>query len=415
MLVIASRTVIGGTGSPANPLAVLAVYQSLGIVPVGALTPHGGMTQGAVYRPRDAEHTVLHAVIREHLETFLHEAATRTDGPGLPRFVEEEFRAFLRCGVLAHGFARLRCDGCGLDRLLPFPHPTPPPTDAEVARLLTTIRARILRRLRRHGLGPDAEGSGPDPVAEESPVLAGLSSASVQGRVALGPRAGARSLALGRDPEAEWVTSGGPRHADVEGFDLHANVAVRGEDHERREQLCRYLLRPAVAHDRLRLTEDGCIVLELKRPWQDGTSHLVFEPLDLLARLAALTPRPRINLILYHGVLAPNSRVRAAVVTFGTPAAVTRAAPTATDVSRGTSIPGERATAEPDAARRGWTWAQLMRRAFDLDAQACPNCGGRLQLIATIVDPRTIRALLLSLGVRAEVAERAPPVFGAPA
>ena len=84
------------------------------------MTPHVGMAQGAVYRPRDAEHTVLHAVIREHLETFLHEAATRTDGPGLPRFVEEEFRAFLRCGVLAHGFARLRCDGCGLDRLLPF-------------------------------------------------------------------------------------------------------------------------------------------------------------------------------------------------------------------------------------------------------------------------------------------------------
>jgi len=108
---------------------------------------------------------------------------------------------------------------------------------------LTTIRARILRRLRRRGLDPDAEGSRPDPVAEESPVLAGLSSASVQGRVALGPRAGARSLALGRDPDAEWVTSGGPRHAHVEGFDLHANVAVRGEDRERREQLCRYLLK----------------------------------------------------------------------------------------------------------------------------------------------------------------------------
>ena len=199
----------------------------------------------------------------------------------------------------------------------------------------------------------------------------------MQGRVALGPRAGARSLALGRDPEAEWVTSGGPRHAHVEGFDLHANVAVRGEDRERREQLCRYLLRPAVAQDRLRLTEDGRIVLELKRPWQDGTSHLVFEPLDLLARLAALTPRPRINLIIYHGVLAPNARVRAAVVAFGGPAAVTPA-PNATDVSRGTGIPGEHGTAEPDAVRRGWTWAQLMRRAFEhaFNCTAHPRCGG---------------------------------------
>ena len=63
---------------------------------------------------------MLHAVIAEHLEAFLSEAADRPDGPGLPRFVEDEFRAFLRCGVLAHGFARLRCEGCGLDRLLPF-------------------------------------------------------------------------------------------------------------------------------------------------------------------------------------------------------------------------------------------------------------------------------------------------------
>ena len=311
-------------------------------------------------------------------------------------------------------------------------HPTPPPTDVEVARLLTTIRAGILRWLGRRGLGPEAEGSRVDPVAEESPVLAGLSSASVQGRVALGPRAGARSLALGRDPEAEWVTSGGPRHAHIEGFDLHANVAVRGEDWEGREQLCRYLLRPAVAQDRLRRTEDGRIVLELKRPWQDGTSHLVFEPLDLLARLAALTPRPRINLIVYHGVLAPNARWRAGVVTFGTRAAVTPApaaagsapAPfTASDRPRGSS--SEERGAAGDAAHRGWSWAQLMRRAFDLDVQACPHCGGRLRLIATSVDPRTIRALLLSLSVRAQVTDRAPPAlpplaggtaaFGAPA
>jgi hypothetical protein len=99
-------------------------------------------------------------------------------------------------------------------------------------------------------------------------------------------------MALGRDPEAQWVSSGGPRHAHLDGFDLHGNVAVDGQDRQRLEQLCRYVLRPAVAQDRLRLSEDGRVVLELKATWSDGTSHLVFDPLDLLARLAALVPRP---------------------------------------------------------------------------------------------------------------------------
>jgi hypothetical protein len=72
------------------------------------------------YQPRDTEHSVLHAVIREHLEPFLREGSDRGDGPGLPRFVEQEFREFLTCGVLAHGFRRLRCPDCAFERLLPF-------------------------------------------------------------------------------------------------------------------------------------------------------------------------------------------------------------------------------------------------------------------------------------------------------
>ena len=72
------------------------------------------------YRPRDTERGVLHTVVRAHLETFLQEAAQRADGASLPRFVEQEFRQFLTCGVLAHGFARLRCDTCALERLVPF-------------------------------------------------------------------------------------------------------------------------------------------------------------------------------------------------------------------------------------------------------------------------------------------------------
>ena len=66
-------------------------------------------SQGVVYR-----------VVRDHLETFRERAAGLRAGEGLPRFVEQEFRESLRCGCLAGGFARFRCDDCGFDRLVPF-------------------------------------------------------------------------------------------------------------------------------------------------------------------------------------------------------------------------------------------------------------------------------------------------------
>ena len=74
----------------------------------------------ADYRPRDAEHAVLYRVIAEHLEAFLETARRHIDGASLPAFVEQEFRDFLTCGVLTHGFARLRCSDCALERLVPF-------------------------------------------------------------------------------------------------------------------------------------------------------------------------------------------------------------------------------------------------------------------------------------------------------
>ena len=72
------------------------------------------------YAPRRPGEGALYQVVRDHFETFRAQAATLRDGEGLPAFVEEEFRAFLRCGWLAGGFARFRCTGCGLDRLVAF-------------------------------------------------------------------------------------------------------------------------------------------------------------------------------------------------------------------------------------------------------------------------------------------------------
>jgi hypothetical protein len=76
--------------------------------------------QRAVYRSRDAEHTVLLQVVAEHLEAFLGAVAEAGDGAGLPQFVEREFRKFLTCGVFEHGAARFRCEGCARKHLVPF-------------------------------------------------------------------------------------------------------------------------------------------------------------------------------------------------------------------------------------------------------------------------------------------------------
>lgn len=127
------------------------------------------------------------------------------------------------------------------------------------------------------------------------------------------PRAGqlsAPDLDRGQGSDAPWALSGGPRHAHIAGFDLHANVAVRPPIARAWNSSGGIFLRLAVAQDRLRLLDDGRVVLTLKTTWADGTHHLVFEPLELLEKLAAITLRPRINLVLYYGVVAPHARWR---------------------------------------------------------------------------------------------------------
>ena len=92
-------------------------------------------------------------------------------------------------------------------------------------------------------------------MAEEAPVLAGLAAASVQGRVALGSRAGARvrrggaSLAAGTDPPGLR-----PCQARHNGFDLHAALCACRQASGTASSVCRYASRPPIAQDRLELT-----------------------------------------------------------------------------------------------------------------------------------------------------------------
>jgi hypothetical protein len=336
---------------------------------------------------------VLRVYTRALRDVYRRDARTRGIAGGQTGMVTAVPRAGGALNVNVH-FHTLVLDGVFTDDPeggLTF-HPAPGPSDAEVAAALATIRQRVQRLLVRHGLEPGDEATGPaDRLADESPVLAGIVGASVQGRVALGQRAGTRVRRLGDARDTEAVTSRGPRQAHLEGFDLHANVWVSGSDRAGLEHLCRYILRPPFAQERLRLRSDGRIALELKTAWHDGTRELVFEPLELLERLAAMTPRPETNLLICHGLLAARARWRARVVAYG------RVAPEPTALA-----PPLVAGAEGTKAKTGspaWTWAALMHRAFALDVLACANCGGRLRLIATLHDPVVIRKLLAHLNM----------------
>ncbi len=88
---------------------------------------------------------------------------------------------------------------------------------------------------------------------------------------------------------------------------MRPGVATKAHQRKKLERLCRYIARPAVSEKRLSLTGQGKVRYELKTPYRDGTTHIIFEPLDFIAKLAALVPKPRFNLTRFHGVFAPNS------------------------------------------------------------------------------------------------------------
>ena len=133
--------------------------------------------------------------------------------------------------------------------------------------------------------------------------------------IAVGPQQGRKAFMIRTIRPLESPDPGLERVAKANGFSLHAGVSCEGNQKDKRERLCRYISRPAVAVPRLSLSSTGKVVYTLKTPYRDGTTQVAFDrgghpPVDFIARLAALVPRPRVNLTRYHGVLAPNHRCR---------------------------------------------------------------------------------------------------------
>jgi hypothetical protein len=277
---------------------------------------------------------------------------------GLPRYVERDFTRYLECGVLAHGFARVRCESCKdellvafsckgrgvcpscnakrahvtavhlVERVLPHvlravfalqrrrarrqglcggqagavsfvqffgsalqvtPHfhslvpdgvfvpreggvrfeALPPPTQAEVERLLRVVRHRVLRLLENRGALP---AQGPEDAQQA------YQAHSLQQRL--------RWLEL----DVLLPPNKQPRCSFLEGFSLHANTHLHANDRRGLERLCRYGARGALALERLSRAADSRIAWRMKRPLPDGTTHLFFTGLALLRRVASLVP-----------------------------------------------------------------------------------------------------------------------------
>jgi hypothetical protein len=473
----------------------------------------------AHYTRHRPEQTALYLLVQQHAATFFAQAQDST-GASLPRYVKDEFDAFLTCGILAHGFLRLLCGGCKQDQLLAFSckrrgfcpscgakrmsetaaylvdsvipsvpvrqwvlslpialrvllaaQPSlittvlqvvqrkitqhllkqanltadqaqggsvtliqrfgsaanlnihlhclvldgvyrinpdgqlkfvevPPPSDQQLQALLHSIITSVMKRLVRQGVLVQEQDQWyvSDDIAndDEASALRPLQQGSIVYRIAFGPRAGRKVLTL-REAVPVGADSGyeaKPLCANEQGFSLHAAVRCQANERAKLERLCRYITRPALANDRIKVNQAGQVELKLKTPWRDGTTHHVMSPLEFMQRLAALVPRPRLHLIRFHGLLAPNAKWRSKVVP---------QQQSDTPLLSQTQ-PEEEPPEHGRPLRLGW--AKLIKRVFNLDLTHCQSCGGDLRIIAAITQRHAIEKILNHLGL----APRPPPV-----
>jgi hypothetical protein len=296
-------------------------------------------------------------------------------------------------------------------------HQLPAPENEDVLRLTTLVAERVESLLKRRGLlGAEAEAQEAYPLSNDDTGMASLLANSVRRRIAVGSNTGRGVVRLGDQIDGDHLDPfESPRCAMVSGFSVHANVAIEARDRLRLERLCRYAARPAVATERLSELPDGRLLYRLKRPWRDGTSAVIFEKQDFIAKLAVLTPAPRAHLTRYHGVLGPCAAWRSLIV----PTAkeeIARAvgpAPAPSESSTTANAEGEAPKPKPAKPRpRNYTWSELMKRVFLVDVLQCEICGGALKIIAAIHAPDTTRRILECLGLPTRPPPLAPAVSG---
>jgi hypothetical protein len=194
----------------------------------------------------------------------------------------------------------------------------------------------------------------------------------------------------------------------VSGFSLHCNVCIPAKARRQLENLCRYVARPAVATERLSILSDGRVSYCLRHKWRDGTTHVIYESLELIEKLAALVPPPRFNLVRYSGILAPAALWRSQIVPFDQEEAGS-VYHCGCERKQMENPDGEGFQKPNQCHPRNYSWAELMKRVWDVDVLKYDRCGGRMRILCAINTPEAIVKILDCLGLPA----RPPPIYPA--
>ena len=294
----------------------------------------------------------------------------------LPNYVQREFEEFLTCDRLEHGFLRVGCEECKHECLVAF-------------------------SCKRRGLCPScgarrmAESAAllVEDVFPREPMRQWVLSFPFQLRFLFASDLELMGKVLGivyrglqtLPPLADSEGSG--QAVKVAGFSLHAGVVAEPHRRDKLERFCRYVSRPAVSEKRMALTPNGKIRYPLKTPCRDGTTHVLFESQDFIARLATLAPKPRVDLTRFHGVFAANSKHR------------TQVTPGKRGKGRGHAKVAANHWLEktPQERHRAMTWMQRLKRVFGIDIETCERCGVKVKVIASIEAPAVIAHILKHL------------------
>ena len=279
----------------------------------------------------------------------------------------------------------------------------PQPTQEELYFLAEKIQGKVLRLVEKLGFNEQQDQFGFDENA-----LGEMAAASISHKAAYGERVGRGLRRYGTKKIEVDPEDNDPLSVNVGGFSLNARVWIAGKERDKLEKLIRYMARGPIATERLSESFPNMLIYKMKTRWRDGTTHVSFSYLDFIARLVALIPPPKMNMVRYHGVFAPNFKARGQIVPKPKPKPKTKTQGVTPAASISQSV-------EKRARRERMRWSDMLKRTFKVDVTVCPRCLGRLEQIAVIKDRVVAKAILESLRETtifrplAVVRDRGPP------